>query len=390
MGWLRRLRFAISLFLAPLLAADQTERVPLRPDEKPQDEDQLHIDPEPLEPPEEIGPFQKQDRGNGEEVLLPSLVSGNKTANFSQCRSHNADLIMGPGKVGDRDLTMMVQEGFPSSFKNGSQIRFLFENVGFGVNLVLPFKVPLHAFAPNESKPLPSGAPGFRPGTLRLIGKVAVKIKPDLALLPVRKTSAVAVYEVQNADDLIGVKGSVRRAIIDVRVAFISNTSQNLPSLGQTVVGVVFVPNPRYSPTADKEPFFRNLFTINTCSQSLLFPFVTNQRGADTRIVIANTSLDPYWTVSQEGTVKFYFYGNVGEEKAVKPIVTETIPAGDHLEFTLSQEVPGFEGYVFAVANFQYCHGMAFINRPDGSSHSYQAVQIDREGRSRQDGRANT
>ena len=111
--------------------------------------------------------------------------------------------------------------------------------------------------------------------------------------------------------------------------------------------------------------------------------FVVRSKSNVTRFVIANTSLDPYGTPTERELSNCILMATSPKKKGVRPLVTETIPTGDHLEFMLSQRILGFKGYVFAIANSQYCYGMAFINRPDGSSHSYQAAQIDTEGRSR-------
>ena len=60
--------------------------------------------------------------------------------------------------------------------------------------------------------------------------------------------------------------------------------------------------------------------------------------------------------------------------------------AGSELVFTLSNggnlgvaATPGFQGYIIAQANFQYCHGFAFISDLGAQklAEGYLAIQLD-------------
>ena len=107
----------------------------------------------------------------------------------------------------------------------------------------------------------------------------------------------------------------------------------------------------------------------------------------DTGVAIANTSMDPFGTINQTGTVKLWYYGTLtGGTPVVQPPITQAIPAGQELIFTLSAggnfgatSMPGFEGYIIAVANFQYCHGFAFISDVGAQklAEGYLAIQLD-------------
>ena len=131
----------------------------------------------------------------------------------------------------------------------------------------------------------------------------------------------------------------------------------------------------------------RAAFDINLCTCDLLYPFVTNQAGFDTGIALANTSLDPFGTGPQQGSVKLYYFGNTaGGGAAPPPFVTDVVPAGTELIFNLSSggnfgvpAVPGFEGYIISVANFQYCHAFAFISDVGAQklAEGYLAIQLD-------------
>lgn len=141
----------------------------------------------------------------------------------------------------------------------------------------------------------------------------------------------------------------------------------------------ISAPEPRFIDSgAGKD---KTLFTIGPCRTILLFPYVTNQAGFDTGIVISNTSKDPLQTVNQAGTCTLYYYGNTNGAAAPAAQTSPSVPAGGHLVFGLSGGggvyadggtytkcatgacvAPLFQGYIFAICNFQYAHGYAFIS----------------------------
>ena len=157
----------------------------------------------------------------------------------------------------------------------------------------------------------------------------------------------------------------------------------------------------------------RNVFSVNQCSCNLLWPFVTNQSGFNTGIALANTSLDPYGTATQQGKVTIFFYGGVAPASPAPPPITTTgagtlagiVPAGCELVFTLlngggvmpgncaalvnanstttfdlpGHAMAGFQGYMISVANFQWCHAFAFISDTAATNlaEGYLAIQLD-------------
>lgn len=129
--------------------------------------------------------------------------------------------------------------------------------------------------------------------------------------------------------------------------------------------GVASGPIPRFVQTYPAV----TLFTLTPCTCNLLFPFVSSAAGFDTGIAVANTSSDPYGTANQSGTVTFWYYGSTTGGGAAPPKVTSgTVASGTVLAFDLFNggsgiaATPGFQGYIIAQANFQYCHGYAFIS----------------------------
>jgi hypothetical protein len=173
----------------------------------------------------------------------------------------------------------------------------------------------------------------------------------------------------------------------------------------QPLIGGTNLPVPRFAPgTVPSSP---NFFNINKCSCNLLFPFVASTGGYDTGIAIANTSQDNLGAggnssaTQQFGGVQFWYYG-VGNNNGAAPPTQCTniaspgtcptpapassttlvgqVPAGQILTYVLSSgggsigggaagagangldnRAAGFEGYIIAQAQFQYCHAYAFI-----------------------------
>ena len=223
-------------------------------------------------------------------------------------------------------------------------------------------------------------------------------VSTGLAQVSVFNGSGMAVYEVLFSDAF-----SPEELDIPVALAYQANPTSNLPTPGsQTTVTASFAPLstvgtasggdpiPRFAPGAAA----RNLYIIQKCSCNLLFPFVTNQLGYDTGIAIANTSLDTgtgFGTTPQAGIVTLNYYcGATGCTSPPQAATTSNVPAGAQLTFTLSgggnygiQATPGFQGYIIAQAQFQFCHAYAFITAQGslptsaGANTGYIALEMD-------------
>jgi hypothetical protein len=154
----------------------------------------------------------------------------------------------------------------------------------------------------------------------------------------------------------------------------------------------LLAPEPRFMDLNAGPPMQQiDAFDFNgTCATTLLFPYITNQAGFDTGLVISNTSVDPLGTPAQDGTCTLNYYGFTGDH-AVLPVlqspllagvaVSPDIPAGAQLIMLLSAgggsvnpmgagaavacancAPVGFQGYMIASCNFQFAHGYAFIS----------------------------
>jgi hypothetical protein len=215
----------------------------------------------------------------------------------------------------------------------------------------------------------------------------------------------VAVYEVLHANP-----SALESVNFPITVSWEADTANDLPAIGSGQVSVSFAPvstvltastgapEPRF---IDTNPEPDTIVTISRCTTTILFPFVTNQSGFDTGLVIANTSDD--WqlmnTEPQNGKCTIHHIGSTTGGGAAPPdAISEDVNAGELLIWTLSggnsaqgiEPAPEFQGYIIAVCEFQYGHGFAFITNGFGGiptvAHGYLALIIPFDGAARHAG----
>jgi hypothetical protein len=233
-----------------------------------------------------------------------------------------------------------------------------------------------------------NGGGGFSAATSNSYGWAPVSVTGGTGL---------AVYEILFTDPF-----NIERMTIPVAVAYVANVGNNLPqpSLQSTWTGG-YAPLSSVGTASDTAPIPRfapsqtpiNTYIINKCSCNILFPFVSNQQGFDTGVAIANTTVDPWGTTPQSGivTLKYYSLGTPPADN-----VSDLVAGGDELLFTLSgggnhqiKATPGFQGYIIAVAQFQYCHAFAYISAQGalptaaGASEGYLGIVLDSPGLNR-------
>jgi hypothetical protein len=157
---------------------------------------------------------------------------------------------------------------------------------------------------------------------------------------------------------------------------------------------------PRFAATSvAAAPFL----TIVPCQTTLLFPFVTTTKVTatqhwETGIAISNTGADPWNSVPAPATPNpnsactLYYFGSgvtagsaqfappnpTGPGPIIGPGQTWAFVASDPLATGIAPNV-GFLGYLFAVCNFQFAHGFAFVedNSPAGNATGYLSLVMD-------------
>jgi len=271
----------------------------------------------------------------------------------------------------------------------GTRLKATFNNVPTGTRIFVSVNNVLNgASGPSATQPTPVGGNsvssyaqlvasetgndgasnvGFFPSVAATDNATAGIV--GVAEIPVVNGSAVAVWEVINTNP-----AAQENFKFGVYTTYVSNVAQNSPPAGTATVNMSFAPTPPAFTASSGAaassslpiPRFiadpnaaKNIFTVNICRTILLYPFVTEQAGFDTGLAIANTSTDPFGTGPQAGACSLNWYSGTNSPA---PTNSGVIASGTVYTTLASVTVPGFQGYMIAVCNFQYAHGFAFIS----------------------------
>lgn len=185
---------------------------------------------------------------------------------------------------------------------------------------------------------------------------------PVVEITPTSGSSATASWE-----SLSNSPTAIDTYQFGVFITYTASPGTNIPAAGTGTVNLRYgpastvttasssAPEPRFLDTSTA----KNAIAIGICRTILLYPFITNQAGFDTGIAISNTSTDPFGTTPQAGTCTENWYGAAAP---ATPTTTPVVATGTAFTTLASVTVPGFQGYMIAVCNFQYAHGFAFIS----------------------------
>ena len=277
-----------------------------------------------------------------------------------------------------------IGENFTSAFKtpagestpvttlvNGTRLTLNFTNVPAGVTLYVPNAAIMSQASAGSTIRLAPWAIGTDPSVTPAVGGATsgsafITGTGGATNSLVAVSGNTATFEVITAD-------ANSLDTFNVPVYIVTSANGTTASAAGIGVSVSFAPT-----GATTVPNFivggsTNVVTassFNTCTTSLLFPFVTNQLGFDTGIAIANTSTDPFAStlkggaVAQAGTCALNFYGSGAPTPA--NATTPNVPTGTVYTQVLSGVAAGFQGYIIAQCNFQYAHGFAFITNGVG------------------------
>jgi hypothetical protein len=196
---------------------------------------------------------------------------------------------------------------------------------------------------------------------------------PWAVAIPTPGGIGTAVWEIVNTNP-----NTTETVSFGAWISYTSNVAQGTPVIGTSTVNLSYAATaasaaasstltiPRFIPDGTAA---RSLLAINICRTILLYPYITNQAGFDTGLTVANTSQDPYTlgskvTLAQAGSCTFTWYGGTTAAPLTPPAPTNTgnIAGGTVWTGLASILVPTYQGYAFAVCNFQFAHGFAFIS----------------------------
>lgn len=353
-------------------------------------------------------------RGNASQLNLgseigpagPPLVASLKVRSDSPVALRNGTLSLGYpaaalhfGKRGEESIsacqgdararaTVRVREGFPSAFRTrtseptatpSTRILLEFSDVSEGNSLRLPAAVQCRGPDFDAGQTGPAGAlalglvsghgpDGVGGSVVSTGGATARSVEVDLL-----DGVGRAVYEVTEHDpsqleechvSMLFEAGTGRTASSRAMVR------AGLAPRGSTLPPGAVAPLPRFAaPPASQQVEVG----MAGCGTTLMFPFVTNQAGFTTGVVITHgTRQAPSGESSaQAGSCDLHYYGATAEGEEVLLIQhSTTIDPGDQLVFTLSGGNPGrniigtnqFQGYLMAVCGNPRAGGYAFIS----------------------------
>jgi hypothetical protein len=273
----------------------------------------------------------------------------------------------------------------------GTRLKAIFNNVPAGANIFVSvtnvvnsvLQVPAPALVGNNSissyallvsseTASDGNLAGFLP-TVTATDNASGTGTAFLAQVPITAGTGTAVWEVVNTNP-----NAQETFSFAAYITFTANVPQSSPAAGTSTVNLSYAATatsgvasstltiPRFVSDGTAA---RTLFGINICRTILLYPYLTNQAGFDTGFTVANTSQDPFTvgsrvTAAQAGSCVFTWYGGTTAAATTPPAPTNTgnIAAGTVFAGLVSTLVPTFQGYAFAVCNFQYAHGFAFIS----------------------------
>jgi len=299
------------------------------------------------------------------------------STNFVVCKGYN------PTAGGALAFSVRVNENFAAAFKtaageasqvvtapanavaNGTRIAVNFTNVPAGVALWVPVG-PLASTTAGSASAISLTNTAAGTATVAVAPSTAANVVGIVgSAVALTAGSGTATFEV-TAQDLNFLDK------FDVPVYIVTSANGATPST--TGIGVSVNLSPTGSAVIPNFVVGSGTTTLtgskfNSCTTSLLFPFVTNQLGFDTGLAISNTSTDPFGTLGatvQAGTCTLNFYGSGAPSPA--NVTTPNVPTGTTYTQVLSGVAAGFQGYVIAQCGFQYAHGFAFITNGVGTN----------------------
>ena len=178
----------------------------------------------------------------------------------------------------------------------------------------------------------------------------------------------MVVYEVTDANPF-----ATEWIDIGVKYSWLADTANDEPTPGTTQIRVNFAPiatsfvadkvspRPRFIDTGGAP---LDAASIRRCTTTLLYPWISNQAGFDTGVVVSNTSADWLGTPHQLGSCTVHWHGAEasGPLDAGDDTTSAVINAGEQFVFLVSNEAPGFQGYIIIVCDFQFAHGFAYLS----------------------------
>jgi len=264
----------------------------------------------------------------------------------------------------------------------GTRLKAVFSNIPSGVSVFVsatnivsgPAAAPTGTGNPYAQLLISETVPDAN-GALALASTSSTQGGIGYAPVTIVNGSGVAVWEIVSNNYTLN-----QNFDFGVYVNYTGNAGGNSPAAGPMSVSQSLAPNPTngaFSATNAANPTSVNIIprfadtstartfvSIGICQTVLLFPFVTTLTGFETGLAISNTTQDPFGTTPQTGSCTFNWYQAGASGTNPANTTTPAIPGGTTyttLSSATTNAGPNFNGYMFAICNFQYGHGYAAI-----------------------------
>jgi hypothetical protein len=287
--------------------------------------------------------------------------------------------------------TVTIVNGFPDAFQSatdvtagsaaqmvtqGTRLAITFGNLNPGVNYYVPGTISGTGTLVLSAYAGPTGS--------TLATYTAASDPPGVGYVLVTSAAPTVWYGVTTSNPAGSTTITIPVTESVPAATGVTSTSTSPVTASVVLVGAASPAYPGYAGT----PVYSSAQTVttmgagllNSCSTTLLFPYVINVAGFDTGLAIANASTGSTGTTisPSSGSCNVNFYGTA--VPTTNPYATGTIATGTVTAFDIGTVASGFSGYAIAVCNFQGAHGYAFISNGlttgSGVAANYLAVVL--------------
>ena len=287
-------------------------------------------------------PIKLADVTTGLDITVTSVTG-------LQCESGSAEMA-----------TIKFVEGFASAIRDTDSLVVAFRGIPEGVTVtpsMMGTGMALDEADPDADPPVIAGG-DLAPLTLMTEGEMSGLDEDGNVALSVARAGQI-VYTFDDEDPatmpLEGTDPMKAKEWHELTITFTWEAGEATLNTGSVTVS--------YHPVTDdvtKRPRFvsgptNDVIEIEDCTTTLLFPFVTNQEGFNTGLVITNTS-------DGKGYCTIEYSGDDAPDDMMTP---EPVAGGAQWINLLSNIAAGFQGFVTASCEFRDAYGFAFITDAD-------------------------
>ena len=284
-----------------------------------------------------------------------------------QCEASDAGMTV---------ATIKFVEGFASALRDTDSLVVAFRGIPEGVT-VKPSPMGTGT-ALDMADPTDEGEDQFFPGdlaplTLMAAGEMSGLDEDGNVALSVARAGQI-VYTFDDEDmaspALEGTDEDKAKEWNELEITFTWEAGEPMLGMGSVTVSYHPVTDDLTKRTRFASGPTNDVITIEDCTTTLLFPFVTNQQGFNTGLAITNAS-------EGSGSCTIEYSGPDAPEDMMTP---EDIAGGEQWVGVLSNMATEFQGYITASCEFRNAHGFAFITGGGETptlAQGYLAVVVD-------------